>query len=160
MRLIVDSLVAVMLSAILAAVVFSNREEKAGQEQVQAARDAIHAITRQIKLKVALGEVELNERGHATAIDPEWFEGRLPENPYVGDGHPWLEIAGVAQIDMDHPPNRLATDYAVAKFWYNPANGTVRARVPATVSDARALALYNSINDCNLQKLFDASAPQ
>jgi hypothetical protein len=38
-------------------------------------------------------------------------------------------------------------------FWYNPALGVVRARVPRTLSDAEALELYNEVNGTRLQEL-------
>ena len=87
-------------------------------------------------------------------IDPDWFEGDLPENPLVGPEHPWVEIAPIADKARLHP-SRLTTSLAsVASFWYNPYNGVVRARVPVGISDARALDVYNEVNDCELETLF------
>ncbi|RMD62322.1 MAG: hypothetical protein D6824_06910 [Planctomycetota bacterium] len=56
---------------------------------------------------------------------------------------------------------RVAVDESVASFWYNPGTGAVRARVPATVSDQRAVELYNRVNNTSLRSIFEgAAAPQ
>jgi len=40
-----------------------------------------------------------------------------------------------------------------AMFWYNPARGVIRARVPRTLSDADAVALYNDVNRTKVVEL-------
>jgi hypothetical protein len=49
----------------------------------------------------------------------------------------------------------MAFDRSIAAFWYNPANGVVRARVPVTISDQRATELYNRINGVFLTSIFE-----
>jgi hypothetical protein len=155
MRIVIDSLVAVMLAAVLAGVVFYERTEESLENESAEARASVTRITRQAKLHAVMGQTQVNERGHATSISPEWFAGSLPENPLLNDAHPWLEVASPSQKTLSHPPDRVARDTRTAKFWYNPANGQVRARVPMTVSDERALALYNRVNDSQLSSLFE-----
>lgn len=154
MRIVIDSLVAMMLAGILAGVVLHNRTRDTEQQNLELTRDNVAYIQRQIMLQAALGKAEVNERGYPTNVDPEWFGAQLPENPLLSDAHPWLEVAGLSQVGFEHPVDRVAIDRRAAKFWYNPSNGIVRARVPADISDSDALRTYNTINSCELPTLF------
>ncbi len=154
MRLLLDTLVALMLAAILVGVVFHNRTD----QEVNTARDTtrleLRRFQQQVALQSALARVDHNERGYPITIDPEWFQGQLPSNPLLGPEHPWVEVASPEQKEMLHPQERVASGKGVAKFWYNPHMGIVRARVPVGMSDAASVELYNFVNDSNLPDLF------
>lgn len=154
MRLFMDSMVALMLAAILAVVVLYNRSTNDAMAQREFARAEVRRFTQQIALQTALSQVQRNERGYPASVDVEWFAGKLPANPLLDIDHPWLEVAGAEQHDLLHPPERSAGSAVLAKFWYNPSNGLVRARVPTGLSDAATLQMYNFINDCELPELF------
>ncbi|MHC4208707.1 MAG: hypothetical protein ACYSWT_03225 [Planctomycetota bacterium] len=153
MRLVIDSLVALMLTGILAGVVLHTRSEWRLEDKIELARAEVERFQSQIMLQTAMEKVELSQRGYPARIDPAWFAGSLPLNPLLGPSHPWLEIAGDTQRDLHHPPNLIAFSGDVAQFWYSPHTGEVRGRVPAEVSDATALRLYNRINGSNLSDL-------
>ncbi len=153
MRLIIDSLVALMLVGILGAVVFNWRSEEDLDRNISLTVAEVHRLAAQIELQAALENVELTQRGYPRLVMPEWFHGNLPLNPLLESGHPWLEIASVSQHDLRHPPNPIAAGADVAQFWYNPHTGDVRARVPAGVSDAKALEFYNRVNETSLKSL-------
>jgi hypothetical protein len=53
----------------------------------------------------------------------------------------------------------MAASRSTAKFWYNPHQGIVRARVSSEMSESEALSLYNEVNGCNLSGLFVDDAP-
>ena len=157
MRWVVDSLVALMIAGIVTGVVLNVRR----QEQYELARETVRGdvqrFHQQIKLQAALGKVELSEQGYPLTIDPEWFtkdDGGMPQNPLLDDQHPWLEIAGPNQMLLVHPPTRTAANRRLAKFWYNPYTGMLRARVPDSVSDSETVEVYNYINNCSLENLF------
>jgi hypothetical protein len=154
MRLLVDALVAFMLAAIIAGVLWHHRAESAAQAAVAETRESVRAIARQISLEVALHEATAGADERLMTIDPAWFQPHLPENPLVDQGHPWLEVALPEERLRRHPRERLASDKALAKFWFNPANGIVRARVGPGASDAAALDLYNRVNDSELTSLY------
>lgn len=154
MRLLIDSLVAVMLAALLAAIVVSERNEQDWYRDIEVASVDLHRLQREIYLQAALGSVPLSDRGFPITVDPEWFDDGLPRNPLVGPDHPWLEVAGPAQQSLLHPPGRMAADRQTAKFWYNPHQGVVRARVSSDLAEDEALALYNQVNGCRLPNLF------
>lgn len=154
MRLFMDSVIALMLTAILAGVVWYRKVDQTNHTMRETARSEVRRFQQQIALQSALAQVERNDRGYPLTVDPDWFKGSLPMNPLLGVNHPWLEVAAPDQKDLLHPPNRIASSSLLAKFWYNPAAGVVRARVPAEVSDAAALELYNFVNESVLTDLF------
>lgn len=154
MRLIIDSLVAMMLTGILAGVVLHARSERKLEQRIELTRSEVHRFHSQIMLQSALEKVELTQRGYPRSVDQKWFADNLPVNPLLGSGHPWVEIAGESQRSLRHPPNRIAFSRDVAQFWYNPSTGDVRARVPSDVSDATAVRLYNLVNDSHLPDIF------
>jgi hypothetical protein len=154
MRLIIDTLVALMLAGVLAGVVtfYNGRRDRDGQ--VELARAEVERFQREIMLQAALEQVPQSEAGYPRTIDLAWFQGDLPLNPLLDEGRPWLEIASAADRHLAHPVYRCASQPSLASFWYNPANGIVRARVPAGISDHEALGLYNRVNACSLESLF------
>lgn len=129
------------------------------QAAINQARNAIERITQEISYRATLSDAELNGRGWPTSVEPAWFQGRLPRNPMVPLSNPWLEIAGEHEHHLTNPPQLLVVDGNLASFWYNPANGVVRARVAQTLSDAQALKLYNTINSTRLTSLFVPETP-
>lgn len=154
MRLILDTLVALMLAAILVGVVFHSRSDRAIDEARETTRLELRRFQQQISLQSALAKVERTERGYPVMIDPDWFQGSLPSNPLLGPEHPWVEIASPEQEALMHPQERVASNKGIAKFWYNPYAGVVRARVPVGLSDTASLELYNFVNDAGLPDLF------
>jgi len=160
MRLLLDTLVALMLAAILVGVVFHNRTDRDADAARDTTRNELRRFQQQIALQTALAKVDRNERGYPNTIDPDWFQGNLPSNPLLGPEHPWVEIASAEQANLLHPHERVASSKSVAKFWYNPFMGVVRARVPVGMSDSASLELYNYVNDAMLGDLFaDGSKP-
>jgi hypothetical protein len=154
MRLILDTLVALMLAAILVGVVFHSRTDAEVDQARETTRLELRRFQQQISLQSALAKVERTERGYPMTIDPDWFQGTLPSNPLLGPEHPWVEIAGPDHETLMHPLERVASNKGIAKFWYNPYSGVVRARVPVGISDNASLDLYNFVNDAALPDLF------
>ncbi len=154
MRLIIDSLVALMLVAVLGGMVLHHRNERVMEEQLQMTRTEVRRFQSQIILQAAMEKTELNPRGNPVSIDARWFAANPPRNPLLPTGHPWVQVAEYDERDMQHPRKRIATHRSVAQFWYNPDTGVVRARVPFDVSDATALRLYNYVNESKLSSVF------
>ncbi len=154
MRLILDSLMAVVLAALLAGILLHQRHEQQHLRDVETVRANVRLIQQQIMLQAALERVPRNEYGFPITIDPEWFGDMVPRNPLVDVDHPWMEVAGSDEARLAHPAIRTADEASVACFWYNPITGIVRARVPHEVSDEGTLEMYNFVNGCNLPSLF------
>ncbi len=159
MRLILDSLMAVVLAALLAGILLHQRHEQQVQRDIESLRANVRLIQQQVMLQAALERVPRNEYGFPITIDPQWFGDMVPRNPLLGNDRPWMEVAGADEARLTHPLVRTGDHPSTASFWYNPITGTVRARVPHTVSDARTLELYNFVNGCNLPSLFAATDP-
>ncbi len=154
MRLILDSLMAVVLAALLAGILLHQRHEQEQRRDVETLRANVRLIQQQVMLQSALERVPRNEYGFPITIDPQWFGDMVPRNPLLGNDRPWMEVAGADEARLTHPLVRTGDHPSIASFWYNPITGTVRARVPHSVSDARTLELYNFVNGCNLPSLF------
>ena len=153
MRLITDTLVALMLVGLVAGVVLHHHHKRDLERRVVMTRAEVERFQSQIMLQAAMEKVPLTKRGYPVTVELQWFGGDLPRNFLMGEKYPWVEIARSSRRDRLHPVNRMATTYEVAQFWYNPYTGAVRARVPDTVSDATAVRLYNRVNDSDLGRI-------
>jgi hypothetical protein len=154
MRFFMDCMVALMLTAILAGIMWYNRVDAQHTQARELARAEVRRFQQQISLQSALAQVQRSERGYPQAVEPDWFQGKLPSNPLLDSSHPWLEIAAPEDADLQHPMQRVAAHSGVAKFWYNPSTGVVRARVAAGGSDKSSVEMYNFVNDATLPDLF------
>lgn len=154
MRLIIDSLFAVVLVAVLAGVALHYKQERRFEQDVAGTRAEVRRFQAQIMVQSALEKVPLSQRGYPLTIETRWFGSTLPSNLLLGPAYPWVEIASADQRNRTHPVRRMATDRKLAQFWYNPNSGVVRARVPDSVSDATALRLYNEINDSAVSRIY------
>lgn len=154
MRLVIDSLVALMLVAVLAGVALHYRQEQLVEQRVLITQSEVRRFQAQIMLQAAVEKVPLSHRGYPLSIATQWFAGDLPSNLLLGPAYPWVEIAPDTHRNLLHPTRHMATNRNLAQFWYNPYTGVVRARVPDSVSDETALRLYNEINDCDVSRVY------
>lgn len=82
------------------------------------------------------------------AIDPAWFaKNALPSHPGNSFGVPDVETVNTA--GTLHPANKVLKAGVGGAFWYNAANGMIRARVTDMGSSASTLSAYNLINHSN-----------
>ena len=157
MRIVLDTLVALMVAGILAGVTLHQRNRDSEEVQVEELARNVKILNREVQLRAALSQSSVADRGFPEAIDPEWFQDALPRNPLLDDGRPWVEVATIDERSAGHPPDIGPEDKLSAGFWYNPAKGIVRARVPIGLSDRGMLELYNHVNDSNLGSRFPVS---
>lgn len=146
MRQLLNIVIAVTIMAALGGGAWRNHADTLRQQQREFARSELHRLRQQILLQSQMVQDRRSRRQYPATVDPAWFEGALPSNPFLSDEHPWLEIASVSERAMLHPRQRIALNSRFAKFWYNPNNGCIRARVPAALSEHEALELYAQIN--------------
>ncbi len=159
MRGLLNGLLAITCLALLAGAAWQGRAVFESHRQQETARAELHRFQQQIALHTAIGPYEHGKTLFPVTIDPQWFNGNLPENPLLDDTHPWLEIAAATDRSA-HPRELVADDCGLAKFWYCPATGMVRARVPAQISDAATIELYNSVNESSVTDMTGAESPQ
>ena len=149
MRLLIDSLIALMLIAILAGILLHHRHAAQTRVDHQTVQQALAQLSAETIYHAALGEVELNDRGFPTQVRRKWFGENLPVNVLAPDGQPWLDLAPPGHT-ADQPPDPIITSPKQAGFWYNPNLGIFRARVPAALSNQQAVEIYNRVNGTKL----------
>lgn len=130
------------------------REERHHEERIEQTKAALGAIRQEIARRAALEPDHAGATGWPGTLRAEWFADPPPQNALFDDGRAWVEIAGKADYDLNHPTVRCDATGGLAQFWYNPANGLIRARVPYAMNDAQTLALYNAVNDADATTLF------
>lgn len=148
----------ILIIGLVFGLVYIARQRQQAALHIEQTSDAVERIELTLKVQAATGNADVNARGWPLTIDPAWFNELLPRNMLLAGERPWMEIALPEQAGLRHPPVRQAIDESVAEFWYNPALGIVRARVPLTVSDEQALTLYNRINGAQLASIFEVEA--
>ncbi len=152
MRLLIDSLIALMLVGILAGIVIYHQRETRQLHRYQQVHAALAQLHEQALYHGALGDVQATTTGFPTSVSPLWFQGDLPLNTLVPGRHPWLDIAPPGDMN-DHPPDPVCIRPDQAGFWYNPNRGIFRARVREQTAEALTLAEYNRINATYLKQL-------
>ena len=152
MRLLIDTLVAMMLCAVLGAVLWQKHHEAADAHRIDHVRSALRELREQVVYQAALDQLEDDAPEHPAEVSPVWFSRRLPWNTLAAGAHPWLDVAPEGDFS-EHPPDPVLVDRSQAGFWYNPTFGVVRARVPAQANEAATLALYNEVNGTALDRL-------
>jgi len=154
MRILTDTLIALMLVGILAGFLVGNRTHQEDRKIREYVRTEVHRFQQQIQMQAAMNQALRDHRAFPETVDVAWFATGVPQNTLLPPGHPWVEIAPESQADLLHPNDRIALNNKKAQFWYNPANGCLRARVPPGVSDDVSLELYNFVNECSVEDLF------
>ena len=100
----------------------------------------------ELRVRSALAGARNAPSGWVHVVEPEWFRA-IPHNHLLPESHAWLEIATPEEARLRHPTNRTVLSPRDAAWWYNPATGDLRARVPAIGSQESALVLYAEVND-------------
>ena len=148
---------ALAIAALAAACFIVSSEWKRGREHddlVTLTRSAVQSIQSKVRVRATMADVEINAAGFPNEVNPVWFDDGAPTNA-LADGRPWIEIADESEFGLRHPRNPTLEGGAGAMFWYNPALGIVRARVPRTLSDADAIATYNAVNGTQIRSLIE-----
>jgi len=158
MRLVIDSIIALMLVGLLVGVMVHHRQESAELGEVRAVHEALARLHEAATLHRVLDAEGDARRGYLRIVKPAWFGQELPVNVLVGHDHPWIDVAPPADL-ADHPPDPVADSSQQAGFWYNPNRGIFRARVRRQVSERQTLALYNRVNGCALSSAVPDPAP-
>ncbi len=79
-------------------------------------------------------------------IQATWFRGgRLPKHPARPDGVPLFEV--VSEPGVEDPDNIVLDENSSGAYWYNRAEGLVRARVPMDDSEEDTEEVYFQVNE-------------
>jgi len=149
MRIVIDSLIALMLVGVLVGVLVMHHNRQQSERDVAAVCSALDRLQEQAAYHTAVQSAMVGHDTMLVHLHEEWFGQDLPTNVLVGQAHPWIDLAPPGDRGQ-HPPDPVATEQGQAGFWYNPTTGTFRARVTPCSSEAETLALYNQINGTSL----------
>ena len=140
---LVELVVVVMVIGILVAIVAQKIPGIHRDARTAAAADSVRMMQDAIDVETArTGAIPLD-------VDPEWFSShRLPANPFASNPAIIVQVDATGDATMEHPRDKvyLANGSADGAFWYNPANGTIRARVEQRKTNAQTITLYNEVN--------------
>lgn len=159
-RLIPYVLFVLLLAGTLGAVEWNRRERLRFETEVAVAQESVRRLSLELRVRAATNQVALNGRGWPETIDPAWFGDYPPMNPLMSLDRPWLEVAGPDDDQLTDPAIRQAVNRSITAFWYNPATGTIRARIGPRISDALAIKTYNLVNSANVDDLFDSAVEE
>lgn len=147
---LVELVVVVMVIGILVAIAARKIPGIHHDARTAAAADSVRMMQDAIDVETArTGAIP-------TDVDPEWFSShRLPANPFAPNPAVVVQVDASGDTAREHPRNKVyvaggSTDGA---FWYNSANGTIRARVERRKTNARTITLYNEVNRSNVTVL-------
>ncbi|MFO0827535.1 MAG: hypothetical protein U0572_05235 [Phycisphaerales bacterium] len=149
-RLVINLLAAICFAAAIVIVVDGSERAAEREEAIAQTRDAVRMLQVELDVHVAVESGPLGERKYPSSISPAWFEAQRPVNALLRADSPWVEVAAADEIGLRHPRDPTVEGGHGAMFWYNPALGVVRARVPRTLTDADAIALYNQVNGTSI----------
>ena len=152
--IVIDALAIAAVAAACLIVTSEWKQARAHDDLVNLSRSAVQSIQSKVRVRATMADVEINAAGFPNEVNPAWFEEGTPSNALAA-GRPWIEIADESEFALRHPRNPTLEGGAGAMFWYNPALGIVRARVPRMLSDADAIATYNEVNGTAIRSLVE-----
>ena len=159
MRLVFNGMMAMMLVGILATAVYYHRQSNRHHASFETVHDSLRLLHEQVAYQRAIAMANEDGAGYPETVKTEWFGRRVPFNPLVPAGHPWIDVAPVGDLSR-HPPDPIILDGEQAGFWYNPSHGLFRARVMAQLSERQTVDMYNQANGAHQQTLANADDPQ
>ncbi|MFI4871701.1 MAG: hypothetical protein ACIARQ_07810 [Phycisphaerales bacterium JB061] len=158
MRRVVDLVGVLVVAGIAGGYYAHTRLHDSEAEQLEETRAAVERLKGEVVIRSQSGQADVNPRGWSATVVPAWFGGDLPKNTLLSEDRPWVEIAPVEHAGWEHPrPVYDATGHDAA-FWYNPALGIVRARVPMMPTDKRTIDAYNRVNSASITALSPSGA--
>ena len=160
LRRVVDVVCITAAVGMLAGIGYAVNGRITERRTVQDVTDDVNRFRQVLASQAAANATELNPRGWPTTVDPQWFGGEPPRNGLVSPERPWVEVATADEASLTDPMIRMTINPRLASFWYNPFQGIVRARVPVSISDRRALEMYNAINGTSLDEIYSKDIPK
>jgi hypothetical protein len=159
MRLIIDTLIALMLVAVFIGVAIHQRAQAQQLDRIQTVHHCLMRLHEQAVLHGAMDHLPTTDAAFPQTLSPLWFAGEgLPTNIMVPGRQPWLDVAPPGDHG-EHPPDPVIHRPDQGGYWYNPNLGIFRARVPWRYSVEDALELYNQLNGTELLHLPTSTAP-
>lgn len=150
MRLVVDLVVLLAILTGGAGYWWTQHQQVAMRRQIDQVRQSMREIHNVAMLHGGQGDVPVHASGYPLKIEATWF-ATPPVNGLAADHALWLAVAEPERYAATNPRNIVASDQRAA-FWYNPARGIIRARVPRQITEDATMDLYNRINATSLSR--------
>lgn len=150
MRLVVDLVVLLAILAGGAGYWWTQHQQVAMRRQIDQVRQSMREIHNVAMLHGGQGDVPVHTSGYPLKIEATWF-ATPPVNGLAADHALWLAVAEPERYAATNPRNITVSDQRAA-FWYNPARGIIRARVPRQITEDATMDLYNRINATSLSR--------
>ena len=146
---LIEMLIVMAFLAILAAIVIPKYLNASDSAALEATKMNVSAVQQKIVIHHGM------EGEYPDTVLAEWFVDGI-DSP-IGAGL----IDGIAVDGSDDPGIWHPAVKAVSKgseddaetYWYNPANGAFRARVPVQATTEATLSLYNTVNNTRVTGL-------
>lgn len=158
MRLVIDSLIALMLVAVLGGVLVMHSRSKQADREMADTQKALAALHERTAYQASVRSALAGRQEVMVQIDPAWFGEQMPVNLLASADRPWIDLAPPGDLG-DHPPDPLIYNQQQAAFWYNPTLNVFRARVEPGLSEAQTLERYNQVNGTSLLAFDEAPDP-
>lgn len=158
MRLVIDSLIALMLVAVLGGVLVMHSRSKQADRAMADTQQALAALHERTAYQTSVQSALAGHQQVMVQIDPAWFGEKMPVNLLASADRPWIDLAPPGDLS-DHPPDPLIYNQQQAAFWYNPTLNVFRARVEPGLSEAQTLERYNQVNGTSLMAFDEAPDP-
>jgi type II secretory pathway pseudopilin PulG len=151
---LIEILIIVVILAILATIALGMFRSGENSARARSTATNVRSVRTLIMAHANQRDVPLTPGGYPAQISQDWFKGTGPPL------HGWTGQSMVIQVVSDasnvvypavkvfDPTNVLATN-----AWYNNANGSFCALVPAQANDQNTLDLFNEVNNANATAL-------
>ena len=136
---LVEVLIVVIIIGIVASAVLPALTARTTGSQAAVLRANLNAIQAQVEYHY------LRHGRYPSTIEAEWFAGsRLPEHPQNDFELPPIQVLN--QPGLLHPTNKVLKSGVAGAYWYNPAEGVIRARVADMGTAEATQQLYDVVN--------------
>lgn len=136
---LIELIIIVLILSILGAIVIPKYSIAKDEAAAVALQNNIHVVHQQLVYR------QSTTGQWPTTIDPTWFiNSQVPKHPQNSFAVPSVQVQSVP--GQQHPADKTLTAGSAGAYWYNPATGNFRARVPAKATAEETLSFYNQVN--------------
>ncbi len=142
---LVEVIIVVLILAILGAITLPMYQNHRSEAETAALMSNLRV------LREVIEPVHSQTGSYPSPLDASSFVGGLPDHPQNDIDLAEFQYANIAT--MEHPVNKVLKSGVLGAYWYNTANGRIRARVSDQGTEAETLAMYNRVNQSSVTTL-------
>jgi len=139
---LVEMMIVIVILATLAGLVIPYFADTSLEARIIATQN----ILRTTGTAIDLYRVRYTRPNYPPTVMGSWFMTKVvPPNPMAMDGTTTGTVEVVNIANATNPSNRTIGT-GISHYWYNAANGVIRARVQPQETSALTTSLYNTVN--------------